>query len=482
MSDFNLRQAANDEIRLHHSVVQTDPYKLTYHLSPPVGLLNDPNGLIQLDGTYHIFFQWMPFDTGHGAKFWGHYTTKDFVSWELQRPALTPSDWFDRNGCYSGSAIYHNNELYVFYTGNVKNAANQRESYQCMATSSDTRHFQKHGVVLHVPDGYTAHFRDPKVWQHDGTWYMIIGAQTEELVGKAVLFSSENLTDWTWQGNIAGGYEQGLQAFGYMWECPDLFRLADVDILIVSPQGLEPEGMNYHNTYQSGYFAGSMNDRTGKLEHGAFHELDHGFEFYAPQTMLDEHGRRILIAWMGVPDQYEQAHPTVKHKWVHALTLPRELSWDGECVLQQPLHELQKLRSDHIQKGNIQLNRDARSIEGVTGTTLELLIHLHEIEHDFTIRMGDYAAFHYDAYEQVATLSRPHLIEQEVEVRQCKISSGLHTIHAFLDTSSLELFINQGAHVFTSRLFPEPENETIIFQSRGTSTFSLDKWTLNGRL
>ena len=41
--------------------VQKDPMRLQYHIQPPMGWLNDPNGLCQKDGIYHIYFQYCPF-------------------------------------------------------------------------------------------------------------------------------------------------------------------------------------------------------------------------------------------------------------------------------------------------------------------------------------------------------------------------------------------------------------------------------------
>ncbi|GIW49484.1 MAG: hypothetical protein KatS3mg080_0095 [Anoxybacillus sp.] len=127
-------QLAEEEVKKYASIVESDPNRLRYHLMPPVGLMNDPNGLIYWKGTYHVFYQWMPFQTTHGAKFWGHYTSRDFVHWERQAPALAPSEWFDRNGCYSGSAVDNDGVLTLFYTGNVKDDDGTRHTYQCMAS------------------------------------------------------------------------------------------------------------------------------------------------------------------------------------------------------------------------------------------------------------------------------------------------------------------------------------------------------------
>ena len=115
---------------------------------PPVGLMNDPNGLIYWKGTYHVFYQWMPFATTHGAKFWGHYTSRNLIHWERQAPALAPSEWFDRNSCYSGSAVDNDGVLTLFYTGNVKDDDGTRHTYQCMAISSDGLHFEKRGLLF----------------------------------------------------------------------------------------------------------------------------------------------------------------------------------------------------------------------------------------------------------------------------------------------------------------------------------------------
>lgn len=311
---------------------------------PPVGLLNDPNGVIYWKGSYHVFFQWQPFQTGHGAKFWGHYTTQDVVNWKREEIALAPSDWFDKNGCYSGSAVTKDDRLYLFYTGNVRDQDGNRETYQCLAVSDDGLSFEKKGVVARLPEGYTAHFRDPKVWEHEGTWYMVIGAQTENLKGQAVLFASDNLSEWRFLGPITGAGFNGLDEFGYMWECPDLFSLQGSDVLIVSPQGLEADGFRYQNVYQSGYFVGRLDYNKPELKHGEFTELDQGFDFYAPQTLEDDQGRRILFAWMAVPDQDEGSHPTIDYHWIHCMTLPRQLTLSGQKLIQQPLPELKAMR------------------------------------------------------------------------------------------------------------------------------------------
>src|SRR5690606_7022205 len=121
-----------------------------------------------------------------------------------------------------------------------------------------------------VPEGYTAHFRDPKIWNVNDVYYLVMGAQTLEEKGCVLLFQSTDLKQWDNLGVLADG-------FGYMWECPDFFTLQDKDVLLFSPQGMEPEGIHYQNTFQSGYFIGEWTEGTNQYMHNQFQEIDHGF-------------------------------------------------------------------------------------------------------------------------------------------------------------------------------------------------------------
>ncbi|NNU83639.1 sucrose-6-phosphate hydrolase [Geobacillus sp. BMUD] len=473
-----LIEQAYAEIEKYGILVNRDRYRLRYHLMPPVGLMNDPNGLIDWNGTYHVFYQWMPFRTGHGAKFWGHYTSPDLVHWQAAPIALAPSEWYDKDGCYSGSAISCDGKLVLFYTGNVKDEQGNRQTYQCMAVSEDGFHFTKKGVVITLPDGYTAHFRDPKVWRKDDQWYMIVGAQSESGDGKAVLFRSADLCHWEHLGPIAGGNSNWLGPFGYMWECPDLFSLDGQDVLIVCPQGLKPDGMRYQNVYQSGYFVGRLDYERTEFLHGPFEELDRGFEFYAPQTMLDRHGRRILIGWMGVPDQDEDRQPTVRHRWVHALTLPRELRLVDGKLRQTPVKELKQLRKQKVAYRNVAVVNELRSWPGIEGDAIELRLDNIELFGSMLeIHLRHAARLVYNGDEGVLTLERKSFVNGLTEKRQCRLPR-LRSLHLFLDTSSLELFVNDGEETFTARFFPHQDDRTILFGAHGHLHMDIEKWEL----
>ena len=148
------------------------------HLMPPVGWLNDPNGLCQFQGIYHAFFQYSPFNAEGGVKMWGHYTSKDMIKWEYQGTALYPDQPFDCHGVYSGSAFIEDGKMYLYYTGNVKLEDGEydyirtgREGNTVLVITEDGKTFGKKKELMRnsdYPDDLTCHVRDPKVWKENG--------------------------------------------------------------------------------------------------------------------------------------------------------------------------------------------------------------------------------------------------------------------------------------------------------------------------
>ena len=100
--------------------VNNCPFRMKYHIMPPVGWLNDPNGLCKFKGRYHAYFQYSPLNVHGGGGYWGHCISKDLLNWEYQEPVLTTDIPEDQSGVYSGSALVEKDRMYLFYTGNVK--------------------------------------------------------------------------------------------------------------------------------------------------------------------------------------------------------------------------------------------------------------------------------------------------------------------------------------------------------------------------
>ncbi|WJV66454.1 sucrose-6-phosphate hydrolase [Pectobacteriaceae bacterium CE70] len=440
-----------------------DPYRPYWHLSPSVGLLNDPNGFVQHKGRYHLFYQWNPFACAHGAKCWGHWSSTDLVHWRHEPVALVPGESYESHGCYSGSAVVENDALVLIYTGNVKYEDGSRTAYQCLARENTDGEFDKLGPVLTLPEGYTGHVRDPKVWRHNNDWYMVLGAQSKDLQGKVLLYRSDDLHIWHSLGEIAGSGLGGLDNFGYMWECPDLFAIDQHDVLVCCPQGLVAEEERYLNTFQSGYFIGKLDYETGDFPHQEFHELDNGFEFYAPQTTLSHDGRRLLFGWMGIPDQNEFHQPTLSHGWIHTMTCPRELTLHEGRLFQQPARELQILRNQqHIWQGV------ANYAPVLPASSAELML---DSQGEFQLNFTDLMVLCWDG--ERLTLNRRNLRSGEPEHRYWH--GNLSHLQILCDRSSIEIFINHGEAVMSARYFPT-RDATVTFSGPGRLT--LQHWLL----
>ena len=108
--------------------------KQSWHIEPPWGLMNDPNGLIWYRGNYYVFFQWNRFKKDHSSKAWGWCVSPDLIHWRFCGSALLPDQPYDGQGVYSGSAIEINNRLCLYYTGNARRNGRWISS-QCMAVS-----------------------------------------------------------------------------------------------------------------------------------------------------------------------------------------------------------------------------------------------------------------------------------------------------------------------------------------------------------
>ncbi|NRD77932.1 sucrose-6-phosphate hydrolase [Bacillus sp. BRMEA1] len=475
-----IEDARPDEVTQLKEKVKACKWRQTFHIQPETGLLNDPNGFSYYNGEYHLFYQWFPLGPVHGLKYWYHTKSKDLVHWENVGVGIEPSSYFDSHGAYSGSAIEHEGKLYLLYTGNTRDENWLRHPYQCLAIMNEQNEIQKleHPVIASIPNGYTDHYRDPKVWKEGSLFYAVIGAQRESKDGCAVLYRSSDLLNWQFQGELS----TNLKDFGYMWECPDYFELDEQGVLLFCPQGIMPKEDNFHNIYQSGYILGNKLDVNNlSMPHGSFHELDKGFDFYAPQTIQAPDGRRILVGWMGLPDI---EYPTDNSGWAHCLTLPRELSIRNGKLIQQPVKELESLRGEQQNVEDL-LNHDKKVYDAFSGTAFEMICHFENYdaeEFGIEFRAGEIekTIIKYDAAERKVvldrTLSGESVAEDYGTVRKGYLKAQKIKFHMYVDTSSVEIFVNDGEEVFTSRIFPNSDSQDIRFFSNGKTRFNATKW------
>lgn len=438
-------------------------YRPSWHISPPQGLLNDPNGFIYHDGAYHLFYQWFPYGCEHKDKHWVHLTSQDLVEWEWQSVALTPSLWCDSHGVFSGHALSQGKELMLFYTGNTRiGQERDRQTTQCLATSSDGLNFTKHGPVIDaLPLNVTPHIRDPKVVRHNDKWLMLLGAQTTELKGRLAIYQSEDLYQWA----FVGLFGEEMDDFGYMWECPDLFTLNEQLFVVIGPQGIP--SFSEHNTipHHNGIVKAQWVDGDG-LRMGDFQHLDYGFDFYAPQSMQTPDGRRVMCGWMGLPDEVDQ--PSTDNGWVHQLTAMRELSYRNGALYQWPILEMESLI-----ESSSEIKLDANGVDFGTKSfdltvTLDWGDELNLFENSvqkFVLRA--------DKENRRLVMDRSQTLNRAQDtIRELPLASERIELRILADNSSLEVFVNGGAAVMTSRVFTDKDATKISIQGEEkTATF-----------
>lgn len=434
--------------------IAADKYSMrpAWHISPPKGLLNDPNGFIFHQGQFHLFYQWSPFECAHKDKFWAHLTSTDLIHWRWQEPSLIPSDWYDSHGAFSGHAISQGDELVLFYTGNSRIGPDrQRITTQCLAKSTNGMNFTKLGPVIDkIPSGITEHIRDPKVYYRNNQWHMLLGAQTDDLKGRLALYLSQDLQNWQYKGLL--GKELG--DYGYMWECPDFFELSGQAFVAFGPQGISAESEYDTNPHQNRLFTVNENE-DGTFDFDQEWTLDYGFDFYAPQTVLTSDGRRVMIGWMGLPDDI--SHPTVDNGWIHQLTAPRTLTYIDGNIVQMPVNELDRLKSQpkSLQLDHRGIDIDTKSYELTLSleSTCSLMLMddgLHRVKLKFN---SEKQTFRFDR-------SQTFIANQDV-VREVVGVGEQITLTILADNSSLEVFINNGEKVMSGRVFT-PQNATKI--------------------
>ena len=407
-----------------------------------------------------------------------------------------------------------------------------REAYEVMVTSEDGLNFSPKCVVLKpndYPSTCTNHVRDPKVWEQDGVLRMLLGARERDTAagpaksadercdsGAVLIYDSSDCGEsWTLHSVIRGANDLGhREAFGYMWECPFLVQLDDQEFLSVCPQGLsegastepsagtesnadaEPSAGTepsadaskgsrlsdsanlqentssepldkWQNIWQSGYFPLPEGQKLINVETVStdnFVLWDHGFDFYAPQTFVDDSGRTILIGWMGIIDPTYHSYPE-GIEFCHNLTLPRELSLSGDgVILQHPVKELDAKRRECVEfvaDAVVKIDQLSADIE------------ITDISGDGTLTLNDALVLSYS--KGTFTLK---FIDEDTAAGRTQRSirlKELFDLRVIVDGSTVEIYLNDGRAVFSTRWFPASERLTLssTFVAASSREYSL---------
>lgn len=417
--------------------------KNTIHLKAPGNWINDPNGFIYYKGNYHLFYQYFPYSPRWGTMHWGHAVSKDLVSWEHQGVAVFPTRYEDQNGCFSGSAIEQDGILYIYYTGVHYNKTNPEdihvcmddafESAQLMITSKDGYHFDNfHGKAVIIPPitdreiGDKTHTRDPKVWRGKSAWYMVLGSKTADDRGKLLFYKSNNLRDWELVNTVCG-----KNGFGGMLECPDYFETEGGKVLIVSPMGIrKEEGLEENHAV---CMMVEFEEETCTMEIPEHYQyLDYGLDLYAPQSTEDEEGRRVLTAWLRMPE-------AVNGEWIGMFCIPRVVEAANGHIYFRVHPNIEKMYT--------------RKISGAAEADSAGYKVSFDIEEGVTADIGGYRISR--RQNRICT-DRSKVFPKHTNFRlqssTPELREGFH-LDVYVDSNLIEVFVNNGEYVISNAVY-----------------------------
>lgn len=464
--DTDLRQAA-----------LADPLRPAFHFTSPAGWLNDPNGVAQRDGVFHLFYQYNPLTAEHNRIRWGHAISTDLVRWHDRPIALSPSDGGpDADGCWSGVLVDDDGTPTIVYSGNSAATPTQTACVARSDTSLDRWQKEPGNPVIASPsERYSVTgFRDHCVWRETGAWRQLIGSGLHGRGGCAFLYESDDLIHWRELGPLIIGDASALPEdddawSGTMWECVDFFRFtpdgtsAPPDARTHDPHLLIFSAWHEDVTRHSLIVRGTYHD--DRFDAHAYQRLDLGGRHaYAPQTFADESGRRVLWSWM------QEARPAqAQHAagWSGAMAIPRRLWLDDTLtVRQEPVAEFAMLREAPLAFEPRGAGFAASSVQAEAELSVD-------VPDDGAVRIDVFATGD-EAEQTVITLRRsPSTIEVSVDRSRASLDDTVDAsphrgevpgagatidVRILLDRSSLEVFVDGIA--LTTRVYPTRADAT----------------------
>ncbi len=466
-----------------------------FHLSVRTGWMNDPNGFSYYNGKYHMFYQYYPYEPKWGPMHWGHAVSDDLLHWEYLPAALAPDEGYDRDGCFSGSAVtLPDGRHLLMYTGVLKehqaNGVYCDVQRQCIAVGDgmDYEKYEKNPVIdeSSLPEGSSRFdFRDPKIWKKaDGTYCCVVGNRPEDGSGQILLYTSEDGFKWTFKSVLISNNN----CFGKMWECPDLFELDGNWVLIVSPQDMLPEGFEYHNGNGTLCLIGTFDEEKGTFQAEHNQSIDYGIDFYAPQTTLTPDGRRVMIGWMQNWDSCSMRSP--EEQWHGQMSLPRELSIRNGRLYQKPIREFDEMRCNPVSYTDVLVSGTIR-LEGIRGRKIDMELILRpadpqKLYQKFAVRFAQddlyQTSLSFRPRESILKVDRKFSGSRRaiVHQRRCLVNGadGNLKLRIILDRFSVEVFVNDGEQVMTATMYTDQAADGISFFADGSVSMDVVKYDL----
>lgn len=470
----------NYELNIDYS---NDTNRPTYHPIPDFGWANEANGLVELDGTYHMFYQKNEVFLGIAQQNWGHFTSSDLVNWEEQNAVLWPTEEWDSAGCWAGdSQILQDGTPAVIYTG-----VNGIDAVIATATSSDgyqTLDKNPEPIIDGAPSDTNLDFRDPYVWESGGQYNMIIGGGVAGTGGNVLYYSSPDFENWTYGGVAFSG--QASQGEGQFWEVPILFEFPNgKEMLLVQKT---PDATPARTFYWIGQF-----------ENGAFtpdftvpKNLEVVNGFLSPTVTTDTSG---LITAIGIiPDEVD-AEFQMQQGWANLFSVPQVWTLDAnDNILITPHPNLNYLRAAEVSFSGLSLTDGGSNyLNDYNGRHFEMEA---TIDTGTASQVGfifgkssdgqeEYRVYYdMNTQEWVVDASNSSLstqVRNDVRTGSYAITSGSTiNVRIFIDGSVLEVFVNNESH-FTGRFFPTQADATgvDVFATGGNATMDATIYEIN---
>ena len=466
-----------------------------FHLTPRTGWMNDPNGFSYYKGRYHLFYQYYPYESRWGSMHWGHAVSQDLLHWESLPCALAPDEAYDRDGCFSGSAVeLPDGRQLLMYTGVLKERQGHGEyrevQTQCLAAGDglDYEKYEQNPVLddTDIPEGSSRFdFRDPRIWRHtDGTYRCVVGSRPADGSGQILLYASGDGFHWKFKSVLVSNHDR----FGKMWECPDFFELDGKWVLLVSPQDMLPEGFEYHNGNGTLCLIGDYDEETGTFAETHDQSIDYGIDFYAAQTVLAPDGRRIMIGWMQNWDACSMRSP--EDPWMGQMSLPRELSVRDGRLYQKPIRELNAMWRNKISYTHVAVSGVVK-LDGIRGRMVDMELRIRPEDpqnpyRKFAIRFAQndryYTSLSFRSRESILKIDRKFSGSRRAIIHQrrslVKTADGELKLRIILDRFSVEVFVNDGEQVLTATMYTEQEADGISFFADGTAQIDVVTYDL----
>lgn len=462
------------------------------HACPRTGWMNDPNGLSWYQGAYHLFYQYHPYNTSWGPMHWGHLVSEDLLRWRFLPAALAPDQPYDKDGCFSGSALETPDGRHLLlYTGVTTTPDGQVRQVQCLA-EGDGVNYEKspHNPVMTdaiLPEGASkVDFRDPKIWWDDaeGRYYCVAGSRPADGSGSVLLFSSPDAVHWEFVTVL----DACRNEYGKMWECPDFFQLDGTAVLLTSPQDMRARGLAFHNGNGTLCLTGRWDSQTHTFIRERAEAIDYGLDFYAPQTLLTPNGRRVMIGWM---QAWETSHSQPEGaNWFGMMAIPRQLRVQNGQLYQLPVAEIARYYRDEVRYTGVPVCSHRLALPGVKGRLADITLTVRpgagELYRSFTLHLAHSSEYDtrlcYCPGTGILEFDRTDsgFAHDITMVRRMlpDYHRGEIRLRLVLDRYSVEVFVNDGRQALTSTIYTPQQADEILLEADGSVQIDLEKHAL----